>query len=409
MSQTSTTAPDPATPFEAARAQFLQGVACLQAGRADDARRALEASLDLVPGRPSTLTNLGVAWLRLGQPGRALPVLQQALDAEPGNVEALGHCGAALGELGRPADALDHLDKALELDPGRPAVWFHRAQCLHRLDRSGEALEALAQALKRDPALGLAWSLRGSILKDLRRPAEAADAFRQAIASGADEQLNRYFLASVSDHVAPEHPPAQYVAQLFDEYAAEFDQHLVQGLRYRAPGVLVQQLRALDARRWRHALDLGCGTGLCGPLLQPLVDRLDGVDLSGQMLERARALGVYRELHQADLVGHLRATPERHDLLVAADVFIYVGALEAVFAGVQRVLLPGGVFSFSVEHADDAQDWVLRPSLRYAHSARYVARLAAQHGLAVIGQLEQPIREDQREPVKGLFFCLARR
>ncbi len=406
MSHPPASAPEPASAFEAGRAQFLRGVASLEAGRADDARQAFEASLALVPGRPSTLTNLGVAWLRLGQPARALPVLEQAVAADPGNVEALGHCGAALGELGRHADALARLDEALARDASRAAVWFHRAQSLHRLDRSGEALEALAQALQRDAALGEAWSLRGSILKDLRRPAEAADSFRQAIANGADEPLNRYFLASVSELAAPEHPPAQYVAQLFDEYAAEFDQHLVQGLRYRAPELLVRQLRALDARRWRHALDLGCGTGLCGPLLQPLVDRLDGVDLSGQMLERARALGVYRHLFQADLAGHLQATPERHDLLVAADVFIYVGALEAVFAGVQRVLEPGGSFAFSVEHADDAHDWVLRPSLRYAHSARYVARLAAQHGLVVAALQAQPIREDQREPVQGLLFCL---
>ena len=42
-------------------------------------------------------------------------------------------------------------------------------------------------------------------------------------------------------------------------------------------------------------LDAGCGTGLCGPLLKPWARRLVGVDLSGGMLEKARALQLYDE------------------------------------------------------------------------------------------------------------------
>ena len=37
-------------------------------------------------------------------------------------------------------------------------------------------------------------------------------------------------------------------------------------------------------------LDLGCGTGLCGPLLRPYARALAGVDLSPQMLERMRGV-----------------------------------------------------------------------------------------------------------------------
>ena len=49
---------------------------------------------------------------------------------------------------------------------------------------------------------------------------------------------------------------------------------------------------------------------------------------------------MYDRLLLADLVEHLQHTPERHDLVVAADVFIYVGELDAVFGGVVRVLRP---------------------------------------------------------------------
>lgn len=40
-----------------------------------------------------------------------------------------------------------------------------------------------------------------------------------------------------------------------------------------------------------RCVDLGCGTGLMGPLLRQHVSRMEGVDLSGGMVEQVRAWG----------------------------------------------------------------------------------------------------------------------
>jgi predicted TPR repeat methyltransferase len=101
------------------------------------------------------------------------------------------------------------------------------------------------------------------------------------------------------------------------------------------------------------------------------------------MLERARATGAYAQLTRGDITVHLQRTETRHDLVLAADVFIYVGELEAVFAGVHRVLAPGGTFCFSVELAHGQQGFELRPSLRYAHTEPYLLGLAERHGFAL--------------------------
>jgi len=139
-----------------------------------------------------------------------------------------------------------------------------------------------------------------------------------------------------------------------------------------------------------------------------LADRLDGVDLSSRMLEHARRLGLYRELVHADIARHLQATEHRYDLVLAADVFIYVGDLSAVFAGAQRVLEDGGVFCFSVEVAGDDQAFHLLPSLRFAHSERYLRALADRHGFETLQFLRRPLREDQRRPVPGLYVYLGK-
>jgi len=132
------------------------------------------------------------------------------------------------------------------------------------------------------------------------------------------------------------------------------------------------------------------------------------VDLSARMVEHARRRGDYDEVTHADVVEFLAATPQRYDLVLAADVFVYVGALEAVFAGAARVLQAAGEFCFSVEAADEQDDYALRMSLRYAHSERYIRSLAGPHGFELRSTARHPLRMDQGRPIQGLCVWLVR-
>lgn len=285
-----------------------------------------------------------------------------------------------------------------------------------------------------DAKHGAAWTQRGSLLKDMGRLAEAAECFRQALAHGGDEELNRYFLASVAGAStepggsagadaassiapadtqpnAPPSAPRHYVEALFDSYAEGFDEHLVGKLGYRTPWLISELLlgEAQPTKRWRSGLDLGCGTGLMGPLLAPHCEAIDGIDLSTLMLQKAQALGCYRHLVHGDIAEHLRATEHRHDLVVAADVFVYIGDLRPVFAGVARVLEAGGLFAFSVEEAADAvPHFELRASSRYAHAERYLLALTVEHGFTIGRQARTTLRHEQRRPIGGLLMVLAR-
>jgi predicted TPR repeat methyltransferase len=434
------------TDFDAAKQAFFDGVAHLEHRRWAEAEAALRRSLQHLPGRPSTLQNLALALLRLGRPAAALAALEPVLAAEPDAADAWAHHAEALLALDRDDGAaaslarllalaperhaawlqrglalsrLQRMDEALvcyeqlcERQPGHAAAWLHRGQALQALERHDEALPCFERATAADPTLADAWSHRGAMLKDRGQLEDAAHCFRQALAQGADPDVTRYLLASVTGEAAPAQSPPPYVRFLFDSYAGGFDEHLVQVLHYDAPQRLVDGLAAQGWSGFDAALDLGCGTGLCGQALRGApavrVGRLDGVDLSPQMLARARARGAYETLFEAELGEHLHATAARYQLVLAADVFIYVGDLAAVFEGVRRVLLPGGVFAFSAEAADDTHDFRLLPSSRYAHSRRYLQALAARHGFSVRQVDEQPLREDQRRPVMGLYVTLQR-
>ena len=365
------TGPDDAR-FEQAKSAFFAGLACQQAG--DDAQAAVHyrESLRLVPQRASTLINLAFVQSRLGQPHEAMASASEALAIEPDSVDGLLHRATARAQVGRLPDALADVDRLLSLAPEHP----------------------------------LAWGLRGGVLRELRRFDAAAEAFEQAVRLGAEPELNAFYLAAVRRDASPPAPPVAYVQGLFDGYAADFDRHLVEELRYDGHRRLVDVLARVAPGPYASALDLGCGTGLCGPLLRPMARRLAGVDLSPRMLEKARALGVYDRLALGDPVTFLRDDRAHHDLLVAADVFIYVGALEPVFAAAAATMARG-TFCFSVELCDgDAAGFRLQPSLRYAHSRPDLLRLAAAHGFEVLAMERAAVREDQKEAVDGLYVCL---
>jgi predicted TPR repeat methyltransferase len=396
--------------FEQARAHFVAGIGHLQGGRPAEAETAFAQSLALLPGRPSTLTNLGAVRLELGRPAEAVPLLQQAVQAEPDNFEAWAHLGLALSRLGRLPEALAALEPALALQPDHARVRLELAGVLGQLQRQADALAQTEALLAKWPGHAAGWTLQGNLLRELGRTAEAAAAFERALGSGGDAELNRFLLAGTrdaADVAPPSRPPDVYVRSLFDDYAPEFDRHLVEVLRYRAHEQVAQLLRR-DGCRFAAVLDLGCGTGLIAPLLAPVADRIDGVDLSPPMLQQARRRGLYTALDAADLSEHLQRTPLRYDAVVAADVFIYVGALAPVFAGVARVLQARGLFAFSVERADEADDFVLRPSLRYAHGERGLRALAGRLGFDVLAVEPGPIREDRRRPIDGLYLLLQR-
>ena len=399
--------------FQKAKDLFVQGITDFEAGRLDAAEAKFQSSLLLVPGRVSTLTNLAATLVKLGRPEAALGVLDQALAVEADNQDAWFHRGVALGDLKRFKEALAAFTRFLHLRPDHAGAWFRHGQTLQQLDRHEQALPSYDKALAIDPGLAPAWSHRGSILKDLQRLEEAATSFQQAIAHGADPELNGYFLASVQASAAGQAPataPAHYVRHLFDNYAETFDTHLVKVLHYQAHTVLVQNLEGLRrGAAFKRALDLGCGTGLCGPLVRPWVELLDGVDLSPNMLDKARALNLYDRLTQADMVGYLQTTDRLYDLVLAADVFIYLGDLAPVFRATASVMDAGGIFCFSVETPDGGGDFELKTSLRYGQSEAYLRALADRHGFDVARLVREVLREDKQQAVEGLYVYLRRR
>jgi len=245
------------------------------------------------------------------------------------------------------------------------------------------AAELFEQALERAPNWAAAWFALGEARERLGDLGAAAQAFRTSLAADpADAQGAAARLALIGRAGAPRGLPQAYVARLFDDYAPRFDKHLVDRLGYRAPALIAEALSALaPGRRFASALDLGCGTGLMGEALRGRVEHLTGADLSPGMIAKARERGLYDRLVAEDATALLTREPgETFDLIVAADMLVYVGDLAPLFAAVATALAADGLFAFSVETCVDGV-FRLEPTMRFTHGRSYVEATANDAGL----------------------------
>jgi predicted TPR repeat methyltransferase len=96
------------------------------------------------------------------------------------------------------------------------------------------------------------------------------------------------------------------------------------------------------------------------------------------------------------------------DLIIAADVFPYVGDLAQTLEACRRHLKAGGLFAFSIESVEGGPDYILRATNRYAHSSGYVRQLAQRNGFVEAVCEEVMVRKNKGEPVGGYIFVLRR-
>jgi predicted TPR repeat methyltransferase len=386
-------------------------------GRPQEALDSYERALALQGAYPEAWCHRAIALNDLGRHLDAAASAEQALAARPGYADALLALGNALQGLERFSVAVDAYDRALALLPS-PETWCARGAALKKSGDLAQALDSYDHALLLRPDYALAAHYRANVLRALGRREDAIGAYRRAHELGADPAAIDFALAALGEGDLPSSAPPGYIKELFDQYAGHFDRHLVGVLDYRTPELLGALLRShIDAcpsndagPPLKSALDLGCGTGLCGPFLRPLAQRVAGVDLSGKMLQKAGELGYYDELVCSEIVDHLIGENAVWDLVLAADVFVYFGDLATVFQLVRQALRPGGLFAFSIEAlaqaAEQERRYALAVSGRFAHAPGYVQSLATNEGFAVVEMREAPIRAEHGAGVDGYLFLL---
>jgi predicted TPR repeat methyltransferase len=269
------------------------------------------------------------------------------------------------------------------------------------------AADLFVQATDLAPGFATAWFTLGEVREQLGDREGAIVAFRNAQMSdpgdrnGAGLRLMRLGAAELAAM------PLTYVSALFNQYAPKFEAALIDDLGYRGPALLFKAVLAarVAVRKpafFRRAIDLGCGTGLAARAFAAQTDEIIGIDLSPRMIELARLTGLYTALEVAEIVEGLGSKPDASaDLILAADVMVYVHDMAPLLRETARVLAPGGLLAFTAEtHANEGV--ILGEGLRYAHSAGYVRGSVEAAGLALTQCEAASSRTESGVAVPGL-------
>ena len=372
-----------ADPRRADALNFM-GMLLVQRGQREHALELLKKASMIAPREPGVWNNLGNALLALGKLPEAEKAFRRSL-ALAESAEALTNIARIQRRRREWARSEASARRAIALAPKTGEAWHYLSLALLGLQRPEEAFEAAVQAELLLPAHAQRREAYGRALWAAGEHERAVAFYRDWLEKEPGNPYAQHHLAAALGET-PERASDAYVEKVFDQFAASFDAQLAT-LKYRAPEFVAEAMAAElppPASQFDIA-DLGCGTGLCGPLVKPWARSLAGCDLSAGMLERAAPRRVYDALVKAELVQFLVERRAAFDVLVSADTLIYIGELAPMFAAAQAALRPGGTLVFTLEALDDAAgvDVRLTESGRYAHALPGLrARLAAA-GFAV--------------------------
>ncbi len=412
------------------------GIVLASQGKYDEAVSAYRRAIAAKPQYADAYSNLGTALTEMGKFDEAVSAYRRAITFKPHYAEAHAGIGAALAKQGKLDEAIAAFRQSIAITPHYADAHFNLGSALAEQGKLEAAAMAYRQAIATRPHYAEAHAGLGAALIKQGKFEEAILAYRQAIAVKPDYTEARFSLfgalyqislvnadlaRAVALHLVDSLPndgvlrrgvggiagiqfsadaEKRYTTDLFDQFAGKFDASLGR-LGYDMPEKLARAAVGDQGGGDLDILDAGCGTGLCGVHVRARARRLVGVDLSANMLAMARAKGLYDALEQGDLVSFMENNAARFDLVLAADVLIYIGDVVPLARAAFLALRPGGVCAVSVESVDDEDGppFTLSPTGRYRHTAKYMRETFSLAGFALAPLERTVVRLENTLPV----------
>lgn len=419
------------------------GILFVQLENDSDARVHLEKALAINPTLYSAVNQLSDLYVRLGEYDLLLTLLPDAILTYPNSLELNHRFGIALFKKQAFEKARQQFEIVLQLDHTHPEVnqylantylecmdhekalyyyycqmeknplfetYYNIAVLLMMKDKHNDALQYFNKALLLEKNDAATYLNLGHLHLKRNHIQEAIAAYQKANQLKPNDAEIQHILAALTQETTPGCAPSEYVSHLFDQYAAYYDKHLTDALKYDVPQQLFHALElehpGLSESSW-IIVDLGCGTGLSGAVFKPIAKKLIGVDLSENMISLARERDIYDALYVDDVTTSIPTFSGIH-LILAADVFTYIGDLSSIFKAAQNALLSNGVFLFTVEKTFE-HDFILQKTIRYAHSKSYLERLITEHLFEIMRFENIQLRKQRDTVIEGYLVMVRKR
>jgi predicted TPR repeat methyltransferase len=335
-----------------------------------------EIGITMQPEDTDMLFNLAISRKASGNIDAAIVCYTNILELDAGHIDALYNIAGCHREKGETESAIKYYEMVLQLDPNNSSATNNLAFTCHLAGDMEKALHYYKKLLTLRPG---------------HKPAE-------------------HMVAALEGNT-PTQPPDEYVMDVFDNYSETYEESLTKKLHYTVPEKLLATLNTLPElpSKFKLGIDLGCGTGLSGIPFSTIVHELHGIDLSPKMIDLAKKKNIYTMLQAGNILDILRKRVDTslYDLVLAADVFTYIGELREIFEIAGLCSSQAALFCFSTEKANTGK-YVLRPSGRYAHSTHYIKQLLAENSWELLACKNEGLRKEKGDWVNGNLW-IARR
>tara|TARA_B100000902_G_scaffold199643_1_gene190300 strand:+ start:67 stop:1785 length:1719 start_codon:yes stop_codon:yes gene_type:complete len=320
---------------------------------------------------PKFLNNIGNAHNKIGNYNEAEKFLIKAISLEK-NPYTLNNLALSLKAQGKKRDALNYLLNAIQIETKSAKIYFNLAEIYLSMNDINQSQKFLNETIKLDP------NHEGAKLKS--------------------EILNGHFKGKI---------PLKYLERHFDDYSETFDKYLLSTLHYKVPLAFSKIMKSKYEKNYslNNILDLGCGTGLCGIQIKNNFNKLVGIDISKQMLNKAKQRSIYTKLICTDIINFLKNTKQKYEIIMAADVLIYLGDLNQLFKFVRNVMFNNARFIFSTEETKKGE-YMINQNGRFSHSHYYITKISQKYELIIETYQDIKIRKEDNKWVNGKIFTV---
>ena len=373
-------------------------------GRLKEAEVSYKKAIELKPDYAEAHSNLAIILKEQSRLKEAEACYRQAIKLKPDYAEAHYNMGNTLKELGRLKEAEACYKKAIKLKPDYVKAYNNLGVMLQEQGKLDEAEVSYKKAITLKPDYADFYANLGNTLRDQDKLLEAKLNYKKAIELKSDSKKFKHIFDALTGKTT-NFAPREYVEVLFDNYAINFENSLVNKLEYKTPNKIVEMIVAKNPNiQLGSVLDLGCGTGLIGDEIKKYCSNLEGVDLSKLMLEKASAKNIYDKLEHKDIVEYLSTEDLDFNYFISSDVFVYVGNLSEIFRLLKSRNKSKGKFVFSTEHTD-RDGFFLEQTGRYSHSKKYIESLCNKFGYKLSHFEVVNLRKNKNKfIIGGLYF-----
>eukprot|EP01041_Mallomonas_annulata_P005591 gene5591-11274_t len=323
----------------------------------------ISIELDLSIGADA-YNNLASLYQDIGEINQAEEAFLNAIQLNNKHASALFNLAMLYQDSKRSKESISLYKTLLKLEPENPDIWSNLGACEHEIGLVSNAIESYKNALLfkiNDDNTSILYEHLGRAYSKLDSNTNAnantnnesislaIESFKKSLEYNPQNEISKHMLASLlsnnenSNNI--ETAPPGYVRQLFDDYSSTFESSLI-ALQYAVPELITNEIllqinilnnnnnsntntinnniiideygnevhfttaASTSTTTSTHVpisciIDLGCGTGLIGPLLVNVTDTLIGLDLSPKMLVEAENKGIYNHLFCGDILSFL--------------------------------------------------------------------------------------------------------